>query len=689
MTGAWLAIIRRIFCRYSAPFMHPRLEALVVGMNEPQLQAVTAPCGNSLVIAGAGSGKTRVLTHRFAWLVLAERISPFSVMAVTFTNKAAAEMRERIAGLLDQDAHNLCIGTFHSIAFRIIRRHRAEAGLPSGFEILDSDDQKRIVKRIMGEMNISHKVYKPSEVARHINEAKDYGRRADQSQHLSGSSSKVIFERIYAAYETYCIEKGFIDFGEMLLRAYELWQNHSEVLDQYRRRFQHILVDEFQDTNTIQYEWIRALAGDSGCVMAVGDDDQSIYSWRGAQVENIRAFVSDFSQVEAIRLEQNYRSTANILDAANAVIENNTDRMGKMLWTSDEPGDRLRVHVANSDREEAAFVIRRIAKALRRTDVQADDCAILYRSNAQSRLFEQELTREQIPYRMHGGFRFFERREVRDAMAYLQLMHNPNADAAFERIVNTPPRGIGENTIVAIREYSRNNSMSMTRSAHALLADKALSKRAAGAVTRFLELMSTLCSEYLGEPLDAMADAVIATTKLREYHGRDPDEKGLARTENLDELVSAARHFQEDPPPRLLNEEEEDSSLLEEFVAQASLDTGDAAASARPSVQLMTLHAAKGLEFPVVFLTGMEEDLFPHGKAIKRPGGLEEERRLCYVGLTRARQELYLTLAEHRYIHGDEVFNDSSRFVREIPERLIDRKFLRYGSLDDSLDYDP
>ena len=642
------------------------------GLNDPQREAVTAPVGNALVVAGAGSGKTRVLVHRIAWLVDAEQVSPYAVLAVTFTNKAAAEMRQRIEGLLDVPVRNLWVGTFHGIAHRLLRMHWREAGLPQNFQILDADDQLRLVKRVMRALDIDEQKWPARQATWFINGQKDEGKRA---QHVAAGDDlfQITHKKIYEAYEELCQQGGLVDFAELLLKSHELWLERADLLAHYQERFGHILVDEFQDTNTIQYAWLRVLAGERAAIMAVGDDDQSIYGWRGAKIENIHRFGQDFGPVTTIRLEQNYRSTGNILRAANTLIANNSDRLGKELWTSDEDGDPIRVYSGFNDLDEARFIAERTLDWVN-TGGSPDEVAILYRSNAQSRVVEESLLRSQIPYRIYGGQRFFERVEIKNALAYMRLMLDRTSDPAFERVVNVPTRGIGDKTLEAIREQARTRGVSLWQASVDALAEGAFTGRVAGKVAEFLQLVENLAASTSELPLHELADVCIQESGLLEFHGREKGERGIARKENLEELVSACRQFNGElvfPLQQLQDGDQAEISELEEFLDQVALDAGDRESQAGPAVQMMTLHSAKGLEFPLVFLAGLEEGLFPHRMSVEEPGRLEEERRLAYVGITRAMQQLYLTYAETRRLHGTDTYNRPSRFLLELPQELL------------------
>ena len=635
-------------------------------LNDAQRQAVTAEDGHLLVLAGAGSGKTRVLVHRIAWLIQVHHVSPMGVLAVTFTNKAAGEMRGRIGRLLDLRPEGLWIGTFHGICHRLLRMHAAEVGLPDTFQILDSEDQYRLVRRVIRDMELDEGEHPPRQVQGFINQHKDEGRRPEHIEHFDrGFQARQV--DIYRRYQEYCERSGLVDFAELLLRTVELLRDHPERRAHYQSRFGHILVDEFQDTNTLQYALVRLLAGNANRLFVVGDDDQSIYGWRGARVENVAHFDRDF-RPEIIRLEQNYRSTRTILEAANRVIDHNDDRMGKNLWTEGEQGEPIRLFAAFNAEEEAEFVIARIQEWIAQGG-RPSDCAVLYRSNAQSRLFEQVLLREDIPYRVYGGLRFFERAEIKDAMAYLRLLHNPHDDTAFERVINVPARGIGERTVAQIRAHAGSHAQSLGQAATELVAQGGLSARAGNAVRSFLQLIDALIEATEAASLAEAAGAVIRQTELVAwYQSREPADRAEAREENLAELVRAADSFHQP-----FEDEQAGLSPMASFLSQAALEAGEHQGERwQDCVQLMTLHSAKGLEFPLVFLAGMEEGLFPHQRSIEEPGRLAEERRLCYVGMTRAMQCLYITHAESRQTYGQTNFSRPSRFVAEIPDSLIE-----------------
>ncbi|VUD63791.1 DNA helicase II [Thalassocella blandensis] len=636
---------------------------LIFGLNEAQREAVSAAPANQLVLAGAGSGKTRVLVHRIAWLIMAEGSSPHEILAVTFTNKAAREMRERLEDIMSgfYGLRGMWVGTFHGIAHRLLKAHWRDADLPENFQILDSDDQLRLIKRVYQALNIDEGRWPYKQAQWFINGQKDEGIRP---QYIEEGRDPYLstMKLIYSAYEEACQRSGVIDFAELLLRSHELWLKKPELLQHYQQRFRYILVDEFQDTNAVQYAWLRVLAGKNSFVTAVGDDDQSIYGWRGAKIENIQDFETHFSPVNITRLEQNYRSTGNILKAANAVINNNFGRLGKSLWTAGDDGDTIDLYAGFNEQDEARYIVDRIQSWIN-SGKPANDCAILYRSNAQSRVLEESLIRENIPYKIYGGQRFYDRLEIKNALAYLRLLINRNDDAAFERVVNTPTRGIGNKTIEQIRLFAREQGIPMFAAATSALKNKVFAARAANALQGFFELLDNMEHSSDGMTLHGLVEYVIQDSGLLEYHRMEKGERGQARVENLEELVNACRSFQS---------EEEPENILQEFLDAAALDAGDTQADDfEDAVQMMTLHSAKGLEFPLVFLAGVEEGLFPHKMSLDEPGRLEEERRLAYVGITRAKQKLVITHAECRRLHGEEKFHNLSRFVREIPDNLL------------------
>jgi len=628
-------------------------------LNEAQREAVTVQDGHVLVLAGAGSGKTRVLIHRLAWLIQVDHVSPLGILAVTFTNKAAGEMRERAGNLLRVSTRPLWIGTFHGIAHRLLRMHWKEAGLPEEFQILDSEDQQRLLRRIIRDEGLDEAHWPARQAQWFINARKDEGERPGHIEHLDHPVTAT-WVQVYRRYQDYCSRGGLVDFAELLLRAHELWLENPALLDHYRKRLGHVLVDEFQDTNAIQYAWIRMLAGQTGRVFVVGDDDQSIYGWRGAKVENVRQFVKDFPDVRTVRLEQNYRSTGNILKAANGLIAHNESRMGKNLWTEGEAGKRIQVYTAFNEQDEARFVV---------DQVRPEHAAILYRTTAQSRLFEEYLLRENIPYRVYGGQRFFERTEVKDALAYLRLVHNPNDDAALERIINKPVRAIGEKTVSLLRLQARESGLSLWQAAHACVSQGLFAARAGTAVSAFIRLVEGLRERMKDWTLGNQMQGVIDESNLASHYEKEPRERMETRLENLRELVNAADAF-------IIPQEDADAGMteLQSFLSHAALEAGETQGERWDDcVQLMTLHSAKGLEFPLVFLVGMEDGLFPHQRSVEESGGrLEEERRLCYVGMTRAREQLFLCYAETRRMFGSENFCRPSRFIDEMPEQFLE-----------------
>ena len=632
-------------------------------LNPAQREAVTAEARPTLVLAGAGSGKTRVLVHRIAWLLQVEHVSPFGILAVTFTNKAAGEMRGRVERVMGGSAGGMWIGTFHSIAHRLLRHHWREAGLLQAFQILDGEDQYRLIRRVLKSLELDESRYPPRQAQWYINSRKDDGLRAKNIPEGEDPFQRVLL-KVYRAYEEACERGGLVDFAELLLRSHELWLKNPALLEHYRRRFRHILVDEFQDTNAIQYASVRMLAGESGIPFVVGDDDQSIYGWRGAKIGNILRFEKDFPGTRVIRLEQNYRSTGNILKAANALIAHNSTRLGKNLWTAGGDGTPIHVYAAYNEQDEAQFIVERI-KHWQETGGVRREVAVLYRSNAQSRVFEERLMLEGIPYRVYGGLRFFERQEIKDALAYLRLIENRNDDSSFERIINVPARGIGTRSVEILRERARRDSVSMWAALEAILAEKEQPARVSGAFEKFAKLIRELDVGVRGLQLYEQVDHALHGSGLVEHYKAEKGERGDARVENLEELVSAARSF--------VPEEAEGMTALSSFLSHAALEAGEGQAEAwEDCVQLMTLHSAKGLEFPLVFICGMEDGLFPHERSSDDLEGLEEERRLCYVGMTRAMQELYLSYAEQRRLHGVDNYCVPSRFLRELPAELVE-----------------
>ncbi|MDO6425960.1 DNA helicase II [Thalassotalea sp. 1_MG-2023] len=638
---------------------------LLDSLNDKQREAVGAPLRNMLVLAGAGSGKTRVLVQRIAWLMQVEKVSAHSILAVTFTNKAAAEMRARVEQMVGGNIHGMWIGTFHGLAHRLLRMHFQEANLPQSFQVLDSDDQLRLIKRILRALNLDEKRWPAKQMQWYINGKKDEGLRAKHIE-THYDQTEETFVKVYQAYQDACDRAGLVDFAELLLRAHELWLHHPVLLRHYQQRFSQILVDEFQDTNAIQYAWLNLLGREQSNVMIVGDDDQSIYGWRGAKIENIQRFLDDFTGAETIRLEQNYRSTANILTAANKLIDNNNNRLGKDLWTQGEQGEKIAIYTAFNEIDEARFIAGRIEQ-WRSDNGDLNNVAILYRSNAQSRILEEALLQANLPYRIYGGLRFFERQEIKDALAYLRIINNRDDDAAFERIINTPTRGIGNQTLSLVRDAARSLQMTMWQACQTMLASEQLKGRSAKVIKVFVELIDQLEDESQHLDLDQQANFVIQHSGLKAMYQAEKGERAEARIENLNELVTACQTFEVDP------ELEQAQSELTSFLTHAALESGEGQADEfEHAVQLMTMHSAKGLEFPLVFIAGLEEGMFPSQQSLEEIGRLEEERRLCYVGMTRAMEKLYLCHAESRRLYGQEKIHPASRFLRELPSDCVE-----------------
>ena len=647
-------------------------------LNIDQREAVGAPSGNMLVLAGAGSGKTRVLVHRIAWYIETDQTSPHSIMAVTFTNKAAAEMRIRIEKLLGQSIRGMWVGTFHSLAHRLLRTHWQEAGLPQDFQIIDSEDQFRMIRRLIRTTTIDESQYSPREAQWYINARKDEGLRPEHID-AHGDASIAQMVQIYKSYQDACERSGLIDFAELLLRSFELFREQDAVRKHYQHRFKHVLVDEFQDTNTLQYSWLRLLVGKNSTLFAVGDDDQSIYSWRGARVENMQAFERDFDNTKLIKLEQNYRSTAIILKAANKLIANNHARLGKDLWTDGKDGDLISIYMAYNETDEARYVIDQIRQAPNQGK-KFNDYAILYRVSAQSRVIEEALMQAHIPYRVYGGMRFYERAEIKNALAYVRLARFKDDDASFERIINTPTRGIGNRTVEELRVTSRRDNCSLWKAAQHIVEHKLMSARALNSLEKFVNLIQKMTAAESEATLNKHVEEVIQLSGLIEHYKKEKGEKGLARVENLEELIIAAGEFEIGDDDELA-----EMDALSAFMAHAALESGETqAGDSSDCVQMMTLHSAKGLEFPDVYLVGMEEGLFPHQRSSEDLVQLEEERRLCYVGITRAKQTLTLTHTQHRRMHGSDYYPSPSRFISEIPSEL--RNNIRLGgSITESL----
>jgi len=629
---------------------------LLNNLNQPQLQAVTLPSVHALILAGAGSGKTRVLTTRIAWLISTSQVGPHGVLAVTFTNKAAKEMTARLSSLVPINVRGMWIGTFHGLCNRLLRAHYREAGLPQTFQILDSADQLAMVKRLLKNLNIDDEKYPPRELCHFINAHKEQGVRAGQAEVYDNYTQKRV--EIYAEYEAQCNREGVVDFAELLLRCYELLQRNEPLRAHYQQRFRHILVDEFQDTNVLQYAWLKLLAGGGASVFAVGDDDQSIYRFRGAEVGNMRDFEREYAGPNIIRLEQNYRSQGNILAAANAIIKNNRERLGKNLWTDAGEGEPIRAFEAYSDLDEARFVVEEV-RELVRDGVSPTQIALLYRSNAQSRVLENELFTKNVPYKVYGGLRFFERQEIKHALAYLRLLGNPDDDTAFLRVVNFPTRGIGARSLENLQATAHQMNSSLYNAA------ASLTGKAGQTVGAFIRLIEALRTETEGLPLPEMVEHVIEKSGLAQHYRTEKE--GQDRLENLDELINAAATFVDDEGA--IGE----GGALVSFLTLASLEAGEhPAGEGQEAVQLMSVHAAKGLEFDVVFITGLEQGLFPHENSVNEgKDGLEEERRLMYVAVTRARQRLYVSCAQTRMLHGQTRYCMPSSFLDEIPENLM------------------
>ena len=634
---------------------------IVDGLNEKQQQSVALDEDiNALILAGAGSGKTRVLTHRIHYLVSTKNYHVDDILAVTFTNKAANEMKERLSDLLRRPIGRMWVGTFHSLAHRLLRTHPIEANLSPTFQILDAQDQFRIIKRLMKENGVDETKFPIKKVQWFINQQKDEGilpHEIDAGYNFFVKQSAKVFD----LYERHCQVNDLVDFAGLLVKSYGLLKNNQSLLEHYQNKFRHILVDEFQDTNRIQYQFIKILHNQTNHVFCVGDDDQSIYGWRGAKIENIQKIENDFKPIQVIKLEQNYRSTGNILSASNALIANNQNRLEKSLWTESGDGDLINVLNARTETEEAQYVVGEIQTQFNQGR-NLDECAILYRSNAQSRVFEESLIKQNLNYRIYGGLRFFERAEIKDAMGYIRLIENTSDNIAFERIVNFPTRGIGLSTIEKIRSYANENQTNLFQSSIAIV--DSLPSRAANALQSFIHLIEAISDSSKNLILDEKVDSILLQSGLMSHYANDKSDKAGSKRENLDELVTAATQY--------VHEEDNEMNETQGFIALATLDSsGESNQSNQSSVQLMTVHSAKGLEFPVVFLVGLEEDLFPSRQSKDEPHLLDEERRLCYVGMTRAMKSLTLSYASRRFLHGQSFYSLSSRFLDEIPKSFL------------------
>ena len=636
-------------------------EHILNRLNEPQKEAVTSGNQPVMVVAGAGSGKTRVLVHKVAWLIAVESIAPQNIFAVTFTNKAATEMQTRIQKMISAPARGMWVGTFHGLAHRFLRLHWQEAGLQQGFQILDSDDQYRQIRRLLKSLKLDETQYPPKDIQWFINTQKDLGLRPGKGKK---DPARKEYIDIYKAYEQGCERAGLVDFGELLLRLYETLKKNDVLLSNYQSKFKHILVDEFQDTNEIQYQMVKLFSGPESSTFIVGDDDQSIYRWRGAKSENMQRFQKDFEGCRIIKLEQNYRSTKTILAAANSVIAKNQERLSKELWTEGEKGELIAVTGAYDEYEEAQNIVNKIT-TWKTQGGSYSDAAVLYRSNAQSRVIEEALLQLNIPYRVYGGMRFFDRAEIKDVLSYLRLVTNPNDDVAFERASSMPPKGMGAKTMSQIRTFAKEHNVSLLSAASSMLQNQELKARASASTDHFLKLIDKIKNSIEGLELPEQFEKSIELSGLVTFLKSKKTEKSETRIENISELVNAAHGYRPFA-------DEEDLSPLQSFLSHAALESGDnQAAEWEDSAQLMTMHSAKGLEFKLVFIAGMEDGLFPHQRSILEPGGLEEERRLCYVAITRSMQELVISFTQQRMLHGTYHHSQPSRFLFEIPENLI------------------
>jgi DNA helicase-2/ATP-dependent DNA helicase PcrA len=635
-------------------------DSLLSGLNDKQLEAVTLPHQSALILAGAGSGKTRVLTTRIAWLIQTGQVSPHGLLAVTFTNKAAKEMLSRLSAMLPINTRGMWVGTFHGLCNRLLRAHHREALLPATFQILDTADQLSAIKRLMKTMNVDDEKFPPKQVMGYINSCKEEGLRADAVDAYDAHSQRM--REVFAEYDKQCQREGVVDFAELLLRCYELLSREPGIRQHYQSRFRYILVDEFQDTNRLQYLWLKLLAGSENCVFAVGDDDQSIYAFRGARVGNMRDFEQDFAVENIVKLEQNYRSHSNILDAANAIITHNRNRLGKNLWTAAGKGEPVRVYQAYNDIDEANFIVDEV-KSLHAEGTELREIALLYRSNAQSRVLEHALFTAGLPYRVYGGLRFFERAEIKHALAYMRLIANPDDDTALLRVINFPARGIGARSLEQLQEAARQQNNSLWQAA----------LQSSGKIAAFVALIKQMQEEAIGISLPEVAELATTLSGLKTFY--QTEKEGEDRIANLEELVSAATSFMNQDIGLSVDENGEVAqSLLTQFLTHASLEAGEHQAEAgRDALQLMTVHSAKGLEFKAVFISGLEEGLCPHEQSLYEASGLEEERRLMYVAVTRARRRLYLSHAQSRMLHGQVRYGIPSRFLDEIPEALLKR----------------
>lgn len=640
-------------------------------LNRIQKNAVSSEAKHLRVLAGAGSGKTRVIVHRIAWFLVSGQASSANILAVTFTNKAANEMRSRIEQLISLPTSNFWVGTFHGIAHRILRRHHAVLALPDNFQIIDSDDQLRLVKRTIREIGLDEEVCEPKKAQSFINKQKDEGRRP-QDTLPSPMPEIAMYNEVYRTYDNTCKRSGLLDFAEILLLSYELLRDNDAVRRDYQHQFSHILVDEFQDTNTIQYRWLKMLIGENSSITIVGDDDQSIYGWRGARIENIHRFSKDFKDTETVRLEQNYRSTQTILNAANKLIVNNESRLGKELWTEHNKGEPITLYGAFNEMDEAKFIVDRIQKWLA-SGGGLDDVAILYRSNAQSRVLEQVLRQSQVPYKIYGGLRFFDRAEIKDVLAYMRLLVNTADDPAFERVVNVPPRGVGDRTIANLREFAKAQSCSLWEAAKQTLPTMNAGRIRNG-LEQFVDTIEALIHQINILNFEKLTEQVFEQTGLMMHVKSQPGERTQIRVENLMEFLQAIRQYQRSCAQTQSEANSHSAQILPAFLSEVALDAGEKEGESgnEASVKLMTLHSAKGLEFPLVFMAGLEDGLFPHHRNADKQALLEEERRLCYVGMTRAMQKLYLTYAEKRAFAGTSGSSRPSRFIHELPKELIE-----------------